>query len=77
VWGSSTVGHGIHGESDTGWAGYFRGRLFVSKYVDIAEGPTPGKPTANLTRCSCARTRTTMLGSACVSQTGARVLATA
>jgi hypothetical protein len=50
VWGFSTVGHGIHGESDTGWAGYFRGRLFVSKYVDIAEGPTPGKPTANLAR---------------------------
>ena len=41
---------GVWGESDTGWAGYFDGRLFVSRYVDIAEGPTPAKPTANRAR---------------------------
>lgn len=50
VWGKSKAGHGIHGESDTGWAGYFDGRLFVSRYVDIAEGPTPARPTANRAR---------------------------
>ncbi|HEY8177626.1 MAG TPA: hypothetical protein VIH19_03425 [Candidatus Limnocylindria bacterium] len=50
VLGRSTAGHGIHGEAEAGWAGYFDGRLFVSRYVDIAEGPTPVTPTANRAR---------------------------
>ena len=34
VWGSSPAGHGLHGESSLGWAGYFDGRLFAARIQD-------------------------------------------
>lgn len=50
VWGKSRHGQAIYGDSESGWAGYFDGRVFMSRYVDIAEGPTPVRPTANRAR---------------------------
>ena len=50
VWGSSTAGHGIHGEASSGWAGYFDGRLFVKKYVEMVEVGTPSAPGSNHAR---------------------------
>ena len=50
VWGNSAKGHGIHGQADSGWAGYFDGRLFVKKYVELAEIRTPTAPGSNEAR---------------------------
>jgi hypothetical protein len=35
VWGNSPKGHGIHGQSDTGWAGYFDGKIFGNSYLEL------------------------------------------
>jgi hypothetical protein len=50
VWGNSPAGHGIHGESDTGWAGYFDGRVFTSSYLEMPEIANPTTPGANRAR---------------------------
>jgi hypothetical protein len=50
VWGFSAAGHGIHGESDTGWAGYFDGRMFTNGYFEMREIATPGSPALNRAR---------------------------
>jgi hypothetical protein len=47
VWGASTAGHGIHGESDTGWAGYFDGRMFTNSYLELKEIAKPAAPGTN------------------------------
>jgi hypothetical protein len=47
VWGSSPAGHGVHGESSTGWAGYFDGKMFVEQSLTFAEMTTPSAPTSN------------------------------
>jgi hypothetical protein len=50
VWGNSPAGHGLHGESSSGWAGYFDGRLFVKRYVEMVEVGTPSAPGGNHAR---------------------------
>jgi hypothetical protein len=50
VWGRSPGGHGLHGESSSGWAGFFDGRLFVKKYVELVEIGTPSAPNGNHAR---------------------------
>jgi hypothetical protein len=50
VWGTSPAGHGIHGESSSGWAGYFDGRLLVKKYMELVEIGTPTAPGSNHAR---------------------------
>ena len=47
VWGDSAKGHGVHGQSSAGWAGYFDGRLFMAKYAEMVEIATPAAPGAN------------------------------
>jgi hypothetical protein len=50
VWGNSPAGHGIHGSSDTGWAGYFDGRIFGNSYLELAEHSNPVAPPSNRAR---------------------------
>ena len=50
AWGHSKYGQAVYGDSELGWAGYFDGRVFVNRYLDIAEGPTPANPRANRAR---------------------------
>jgi hypothetical protein len=47
VWGKSAAGHGLHGESSSGWAGYFDGRVLVNRYVELKEIGTPSAPGSN------------------------------
>jgi hypothetical protein len=50
VWGNSPAGHGLHGESSSGWAGYFDGRVLVNKYAELVEIGTPSAPASNHAR---------------------------
>lgn len=50
VWGKSPAGHGVHGESSTGWAGYFDGRVLVDRYLEMVEVSTPSAPGSNHAR---------------------------
>jgi hypothetical protein len=50
VWGYSPAGHGLHGQSSTGWAGYFDGRVLANKYLELRETGTPAAPAANAAR---------------------------
>jgi hypothetical protein len=50
VWGNSPEGHGIHGESSTGWAGFFDGRVLASRYMEMVEIGTPTAPGGNRAR---------------------------
>lgn len=47
VWGSSPAGHGIHGESDSGWAGWFDGKVFTNRFIEFAETTNPNPPGSN------------------------------
>ena len=50
VWGRSPAGHGLHGESSTGWAGYFDGRTLTESYQELVEIGTPSAPPRNHAR---------------------------
>ena len=50
VWGKSPAGHGLHGESAIGWAGFFDGRVFVKRYQEFQVISTPGAPANNHAR---------------------------
>lgn len=50
VWGFSAKGHGVHGESGTGYAGYFDGKIFTTKFHEMQEIPVPAAPTTNKAR---------------------------
>jgi hypothetical protein len=50
VWGKSAAGHGVHGESTTGWAGYFAGKVFTTKFYELKESGTPTAPGTNKAR---------------------------
>jgi hypothetical protein len=50
VWGKSPRGHGLHGESSTGWAGYFDGRILTTRYHELVEIHTPAAPGSNHAR---------------------------
>lgn len=50
VWGNSPKGHGIHGQSSAGWAGYFDGRVLMTRYAEMVEVATPSAPDANHAR---------------------------
>jgi hypothetical protein len=50
VSGTSAAGHGIHGQSSTGWAGYFDGRIFGNSYLELAERHNPSAPSSNRAR---------------------------
>jgi hypothetical protein len=50
VVGESPDGRGVHGKSTTGWAGYFDGRVYTRKYVELAEIGNPSSPGSNRAR---------------------------
>ena len=50
VYGESPAGHGIHGKSTGGWAGYFAGRVYTSRYHEMQEISDPPAPGVNKAR---------------------------
>jgi hypothetical protein len=50
VSGQSYAGHGIHGQSTAGWAGYFDGRVYTSRYHEMKEISGPTAPGSNKLR---------------------------
>ncbi len=50
VYGLSSSGHGVHGSSPTGYAGYFAGKVYTTRWYELAEVNTPGSPGANRAR---------------------------
>jgi hypothetical protein len=51
VFGETTNGHGVHGKADSnGWAGYFIGKVYMSKYQEMQEVTNPSAPAANKAR---------------------------
>jgi hypothetical protein len=50
VWGQSPVGRAIQGTSSSGWAGYFSGRVFTERYIELAEISNPTAPGSNRAR---------------------------
>jgi hypothetical protein len=50
VWGNSPAGHGVHGQSASGWAGYFEGRIFANSYLELRERSNPSAPNSNRAR---------------------------
>jgi hypothetical protein len=50
VWGESPAGHGIHGSSSSGFAGYFSGKVYLSKFQEMTEISAPSAPAANNAR---------------------------
>jgi hypothetical protein len=50
VRGVSPAGHGIHGESTSGFAGYFAGKVYSTKFYEMKEISAPPAPAANKAR---------------------------
>jgi hypothetical protein len=50
VYGESPAGHGVHGKSSSGWAGFFDGRVLTVKYHELVEIGTPAAPPSNHAR---------------------------
>jgi hypothetical protein len=50
VVGETTSGHGIHGIATSGFAGYFVGKVFTTKYHEMQEVTTPPAPGTNKAR---------------------------
>jgi hypothetical protein len=50
VQGFSSSGHAIHGETNSGWAGWFDGRVFTNRYIELAEIANPTAPGGNRAR---------------------------
>jgi hypothetical protein len=50
VYGESPAGHGVHGKSSSGWAGFFDGRVLTVKYHELVEISTPSAPPSNHAR---------------------------
>jgi len=50
VRGESTIGVGVRGKATTGYAGFFDGRVFTTRYYELAEITTPNAPAANQLR---------------------------
>jgi hypothetical protein len=50
VWGESPAGHGVHGSTTSGYAGYFAGKVFTTKFYELAEMSAPAAPGSNKAR---------------------------
>ena len=50
VRGESTIGVGVRGKATTGYAGFFDGRVFTTRYYELGEITTPNAPAANQAR---------------------------
>ena len=50
VTGETTAGHGVHGIATTGYAGYFAGKVYTTKWYEMTEVTVPAAPSANRAR---------------------------
>jgi hypothetical protein len=50
VWGDTTSGHGVHGSATSGFAGYFAGKVYTTKWYELTEISAPAAPGANKAR---------------------------
>jgi hypothetical protein len=50
VLGGTTSGHALHGKATSGFAGYFEGKVYTSKFVEMTEISAPAAPGANKAR---------------------------
>jgi hypothetical protein len=50
IYAISVSGSGIHAQSASGFAGYFAGKVYVSKFQEMPEISTPSAPAANRAR---------------------------
>lgn len=51
VWGNTTGGHAVHGSAaSNGYAGYFAGKVFTNKYLEMQEVSAPAAPGTNKAR---------------------------
>jgi hypothetical protein len=50
VVGETTIGHGIHGIATSGFAGYFAGKVYTTKWYEFTEISAPAAPAANKAR---------------------------
>jgi hypothetical protein len=50
VWGESPVGRAIQGTTTSGYAGYFSGKVYTTKWYELTEIGTPGTPSASRAR---------------------------
>jgi hypothetical protein len=50
VWGESPAGRAIQGTSSSGYAGYFSGRVYTTKWYEMTEISAPSAPAANRAR---------------------------
>ena len=50
VWGESPTGIGVVGSTSNGYAGYFIGKVFSSRFYELSENVTPLAPVANRAR---------------------------
>jgi hypothetical protein len=44
VYGESPAGHGVHGKSATGFAGWFNGKVYTNAFHEMTEIGTPRRP---------------------------------
>jgi hypothetical protein len=47
VRGEATSGHGVYGYASTGWAGFFQGKVYTTKFHEMKEITNPLAPAAN------------------------------
>jgi hypothetical protein len=50
VWGHSATGRGVQGSTTSGYAGYFSGKVFTTKFYELAETATPAAAGTNRAR---------------------------
>jgi hypothetical protein len=50
LWGESPAGIGVYGGTSSGYAGYFRGKVFTNRWYELEETVTPTAPPANKAR---------------------------
>ena len=50
VLGEAASGHGVHGIATTGYAGYFEGKVYTTKFHEMKEMSAPPAPAANRAR---------------------------
>jgi hypothetical protein len=50
VWGESPAGRAIQGTTTSGYAGYFKGKVYTTKWYELTEIATPSTPSASRAR---------------------------
>jgi hypothetical protein len=50
IWGETTSGHAVHGTAGSGYAGYFAGKVYTTKWYEMTEINPPTAPSSNKAR---------------------------